>query len=548
MNLASLIKLSTMNQAHNIPIQFLDFPAELLLDILGYLDIYDLVRARKICSGIRQLVDSCSELQYAIDIQYFNAIPASLPSCDVDVATRRQLLRKSETAWQKAEYSQRCSIPMSYCPDNYRWSCGILGVPAKSLAQIKFVQPALSGKNTQTTDLRQSSCKIDSIAFEGYSFSPAQDLVAILSRSAPGENHAYDVTFRSLSEDKAHPEAASPVVKALDNQIDVRLFNSPHTQTMIFGDYYGLFCKYGRKADGGLVDFLQIWNWKSKDTFQCLKIFDVDCGTTHFSFITNDRLLVANSRELMLFSLDDSANAIRLVAKFSLPAVRDPFVCHYITFNPIPLHASTHNQLIAVNMCMSAPTTAESPYFTFYIERNTLLELESTYTSRYGEASQGSHNLPWSAWGPKHTRFFENSLNSCTHRIFGFRSAELIGELFSCGGQLQSRSLRIRDFNPHRVADFKAGNQSKSHQRLVEGETLKSALFLEPLGSGLPYLETTTQEKFLANDMTMEANRITLLSLEAVSHYFILIVDMALIKTQGDLHNISQSIEMLDFE
>jgi hypothetical protein len=381
------------------------------------------------------------------------------------------------------------------------------------------------------------------------------------------ESHAYDVTFRSLSEDKVHPEAGSPVVKALENQIDVRLFNSPYTQTMIFGDYYGLFCKYGRKADGGLVDFLQIWNWKSKDTLQvsssllifhstddrlglpqCLKTFDVDYGTTHFSFITNDRLLVANSRELMLFSLDDSVNAIRLVAKFSLPALRDPFVCHYITFNPIPLHASTHNQLIAVNMCMSAPTTAESPYFTFYIERNTLLELESTYTSRYGEASQGSLNLPWSAWGPKYTRFFENSHSSCTHRIFGFRSAELIGELFSRGGQLQSRSLRIRDFNPHRVADFKAGNQAKSHQRLVEGETLKSALFLEPLGSGLPYLETTTQEKFLANDMTMEANRITLLSLEAVSHYCILIVDMALIKTQGDLHNISQSIEMLDFE
>jgi hypothetical protein len=82
------------------------------------------------------------------------------------------------------------------------------------------------------------------------------------------ESHAYDVTFRSLSEDKVHPEAASPVVKALDNQIDLELFNSPYTQTMIFGDYYGLFCKYGHKVDGGLVDFLQIWNWKSKDTFQ----------------------------------------------------------------------------------------------------------------------------------------------------------------------------------------------------------------------------------------------------------------------------------------
>lgn len=252
----------------------------------------------------------------------------------------------------------------------------------------------------------------------------------------------------------------------------------------------------------------------------------------NFSFLTNDRFLVANARELMLFSLDtvDSIIGIRLIAKFSFPAIRDPFSSHFITFN-IPFHASTHNQLIAINMCMSAPTTTKSPYFTFYIERNAILELESTYISHYGEASQGSPNLPWSAWGSKYTRFFENSYsNSCVHRIFGFRSAELIGDLFSREGEPQPRPLRIRDFNPHRVTDFKAGNITTSHQRLVEGDTPNSTLFLEPLGSGLPYLETISQEKFLASDMIMEANRIMLLSLKV-----------------EDWH-VSHSIKMLDFE
>ncbi|KAG2099291.1 uncharacterized protein F5147DRAFT_839468 [Suillus discolor] len=522
-----------MNQVHDITIKFMDFPAELLLHILGHLDVYDLVRARKVCSNIRQLIDSSSELQYLIDVRYFNAIPPSLPGCDFAIATRRQLLQKSETAWQRAEYSQRNSTTMSYSPDNYRWSCGILGIPAKSLEQLKFIQPSLSDDDTHTIDLRQRICKIDNTAFEGYSFSPTQDLVVILSRAARGESHAYDVTFRSLSEDKPHPDAAFPLVKALDNQIHPQLFDSPYTQTMIFGDYYGLFCKYACKVDGELVDFLQIWNWKSKEASQCLQIFDVDRGTTNFSFLTNDRFLVASATELMLFSLEtiDSVNAIRLVAKFSFPALRDPFIFHYITFSPIPFHASTHNQLIAINMCMSAPTTTKSPYFTFYIERNTLLELESTYISCYGEASQDSPNLPWSAWGSKHTRFFENSNSSCIHRIFGFRSADLIGDLVSRDGVLQSRSLRIRDFNPHRVTDFKAGNITTSHQRLVEGESPNSTLFLDPLGPGLPYIETISQEKFLANDMTVEANRITLLSLKGNSMY-----------------NVSQSIEILDFE
>jgi len=520
-----------MNQVHNITTTFMDFPAELLLKIVGYLDAYDLVRARKICSDIRQLIDSSSELQYLIDVRYFNATPASLPSCDIAVATRRQLLQKRETAWQTVQYSQTNSNPLSFSPDNYRWSCGILGIPMKPLGQITFVQPASSDRNTHTTTLRQRVCKIKSTVFEGYCFSPAQDLVAILSRAAPRASHAYEVAFKSLSEDKIHPEAASPLVKALDNQINPQLFSCPYTQTMIFGDYYGLFCKYARKADGGLVDFLQIWNWKSKDA-QCLEIFDADHETMNFSFLTNDRFLVANARELMLFSLDtvDSIIGIRLIAKFSFPAIRDPFSSHFITFN-IPFHASTHNQLIAINMCMSAPTTTKSPYFTFYIERNAILELESTYISHYGEASQGSPNLPWSAWGSKYTRFFENSYsNSCVHRIFGFRSAELIGDLFSREGEPQPRPLRIRDFNPHRVTDFKAGNITTSHQRLVEGDTPNSTLFLEPLGSGLPYLETISQEKFLASDMIMEANRIMLLSLKV-----------------EDWH-VSHSIKMLDFE
>lgn len=39
---------STMNQVNNITIKFMDVPAELLLDILGHLDVYDLVRARRV--------------------------------------------------------------------------------------------------------------------------------------------------------------------------------------------------------------------------------------------------------------------------------------------------------------------------------------------------------------------------------------------------------------------------------------------------------------------------------------------------------------------
>ncbi|KAG0693735.1 hypothetical protein DFH29DRAFT_1038054 [Suillus ampliporus] len=437
----------------------LNLPAEILLDILGYLDAYELVRACQVCNDIRQVINSSLELLYLIDLKYFNAIPAPLSGPDgADVGTRHKLLQQSETAWQKAEYSKINHIPIPYAPlEMHKWSSGIIGLPSEPLEQITFVQPTPSPNNAHTTNWQQRSCKIDMAVIENYCFSPAQDLVVLLSRVPPGESHVYDVTFRSLSEDKVHPEAAFPILKALDNQVDLEFFDSVTSTHMIFGDYYGLFCKNAHKADGsGVVDFLQIWNWKSKDAFQiseclltsflqltnyldlqCLEVIDEACRTLNFSFLTNNKLLVVNAKELLLYSLINSANAIQLTAKFSLPALWDPFECKNITFSHIPSHASTHNQLVALTMDIPSATT-NCPCFTFYVERNTLLELGSTYTSLYGQASQDSASLPWSTWGPKHTRTFkENKFDPCKHSVFGFRTAGLTGDLVSPEGKTQ---------------------------------------------------------------------------------------------------------------
>lgn len=116
------------------------------------------------------------------------------------------------------------------------------------------------------------------------------------------ESHAYNVTFRSLSEDKPHPDAGSPLVKALDNQIHPQLFDSPYTQSMIFGDYYGLLCKYAHKADDELVDLLQIWNWKSKEASPVSQspLFCYDLRPT-WIFSASKRLTQIAERRISVF-------------------------------------------------------------------------------------------------------------------------------------------------------------------------------------------------------------------------------------------------------
>ncbi|KAG2121437.1 hypothetical protein DEU56DRAFT_834230 [Suillus clintonianus] len=498
-----------MSQFNQDTMILLDFPVEILLKILGHLDVCELVRARQICNDVRQAIDSSSELLYLIDLEYFNAIPVTLPgSVDTGVPALRQSLRQSESAWQNAQYSSNVPEPIPYPPNMHRWSSGVLGFPVEQLQQIKFFQPQPAVDHSIVPTLRQWHCSVDS-AVSHFNFSPAQDLVVLLAQAPPGANHAFDVSFRSLSEDGVHPDAASPVVKALDNEIDMNLFNPYTPKSSIFGDYYAVLFRGVAKANGGVADFLQIWNWKTRDAFQCIEAFNPACETMGFSFLTDDKLLVANARELSLYSLVHASNAIQLTAKFSLPPLRRSFEYTCVSFAPIPFPAHAHNQIIAFSMDISGGHLATKPCFTFFIERDALLELESTYTSHHGKASNRSPSLPWSSWGPTHTRSFEErSYDPCKHSVFGFRSVSFVGDRKS---EQQPRPLCIRDFNPHRVADFKAGNGSRLNQRLIEGESSTSNLFSQPLGSGLPYIETITEEKFVATDMTMEANRITML-------------------------------------
>jgi len=89
----------------------------------------------------------------------------------------------------------------------------------------------------------------------------------------------------------------------------------------------------------------------------------------------------------------------------------------------------------------------------------------------YGKGSRDSRALPWSAWGPGHTRFFSTGPSFVDHNqcCYGLRTAELIGEKYGRGG-LQPRQLCIRDFNLHRARHYKTVDGTKWHERLVEGD------------------------------------------------------------------------------
>lgn len=314
----------------------------------------------------------------------------------------------------------------------------------------------------------------------------------------------------------------------------------------IFGHYCAILFIDVVNANGEPVEILQICNWKSKDVSLCLKpVHDI----VDFSFLTNKIILVVSSEELLLYSLVDFPDALHLTAKFSLPALRTPFEYGTIRIKGSDSsHSRMHDHIITLNMDILGEVRVINSVrcVTLYVERNTLLELQSTYTRRYGKASDSSPGLPWSEWGLKYTRFFrEDPHDSCEHDIVGLRAVSLYGPQTM---RPEPRPLCIRDFNPNRVADFKAGNGIRWNQRLIEGNSMDSSadMFLKPLGSGLPYIETITEEEFLGLDFTVEGNKVMLRTFDFVGR-----LRSSALPGRPDFvanESVSQSIEILNFE
>ncbi|KAG1779767.1 hypothetical protein EV702DRAFT_1277199 [Suillus placidus] len=172
--------------------------------------------------------------------------------------------------------------------------------------------------------------------------------------------------------------------------------------------------------------------------------------------ICNDVLHASVVVKALDNEVDYSAHALQLAAKLSFPALRIPFQYKCTALSPILFHAHTHDQIIIISMNLSGWLLAtKSLCFIFYVERNTLLELEST------SGAQITPDPSRRAYPRKHS----------------FCGPELYLWLGPLGDQKsQLDPLCIHYFNSHRMVDFKAGNGTRWDQRLIEGAVFESVL------------------------------------------------------------------------
>ncbi|KAG1750126.1 hypothetical protein EDB19DRAFT_1629386, partial [Suillus lakei] len=514
-------------------------PPELLCHVLVFLDAYDLVRVRKICKVLKEIVDNSEILQYTIDLSYFQMIPVGSSETDVPPATRRKRLRLHDDAWQRVEYKLKFTLPSSMLGQIYAFGGGIYGSAEENC--IRFARlPAAS----DSCDLYQWSHPVDITTLVDVTFCAAQDLLIVVARPPDLQNHVYDVHLRSLTTNDTHPHAAQPFLKALDkDNIGRQILGSmDRVKVQIIGDYISILCRDVLGNTGSFLDCLQLWDWKSEKGYQFVHLFD--CGISDCSFITEDKFLVfVASGTMEIYSIADKSKPPQCTAILSLPSLMDGFSYTdiFTNDNPTPgsmfpysqksyqqpscsFHPTTDDQLIAILVAITPGVNAGVSFFCRFVAlRSSILELEGLFARTYGQSSLNGARLPWSMWGPQHAAWFQVRQSEYwqpSHH--GFRTVEFVNENPYHSSNEPHQLLCIRDFNPHIAWNYSAVDNSGCRGQIVRGEVDRtvSCPFKEPLGSALTYREVLSEGLFDVAEMLMDDSRILLVKVSHNLHRF----------------------------
>ena len=179
-----------------------------------------------------------------------------------------------------------------------------------------------------------------------------------------------------------------------------------------------------------------------------------------------------------------------------------------------PFHDKTENAIIIFDTSYNNPFGWH--WLTFIVHRRALLaHIPAAHRTCVPLCSAPEPiptpvNVPWSAWGPAATRWFEGER---TATAWIMRTAGQRVVALEEGPEGTSTSIIVRDFNPYAVRAARAlaavsgqlqqGNWSKrlpngNRMTLHVGDSVLDAgfIFEEDVRSSLPYVEVTTEREY----------------------------------------------------
>ncbi|KIP07609.1 hypothetical protein PHLGIDRAFT_413636 [Phlebiopsis gigantea 11061_1 CR5-6] len=392
-----------------------DLPAELSIEILRYLHYRDILRCQSVCRFLRDVVNSCQELRYIIELAADNLVDGSRTPGSPSTGERLQLLLDRRRRWRQLDWTKKEVVPLPGKCQAYEFVGGTFSKSMSSAPADPWgSSPAskhlnvtwLPGREAQHTAVIREDL---GVPMKDFAIDPSQDLIALVEMD---EHHITSVKIkvhlRTISTNAKHPSAAKACLSApIPFQVGTCFIQIVHDVVGMFFWLHG----------PGLI----VWNWRTGEMLVLRTGFDLPPGTWDFAFLSPRAFLLTSTDgcgAIELFTFRSRAAgaadvaAPRHVASLRLPelvAGRDvrnfsthgaPFLGGDVT-RGVPFAAAQDDRIHV----MSLTYGDRSPRFHLFLKNSFLLGLATGE-----EDARAKRVLAWEQWGPDNTRFFEHNV------------------------------------------------------------------------------------------------------------------------------------------
>ncbi|KAK7681763.1 hypothetical protein QCA50_015110 [Cerrena zonata] len=376
----------------------LDLPIELLLHILLIMPFDDILKCKRICKRINQIVSDDTQLQYQIKLGFNGMVDNANPNCTLPTIERLKRMSMYEDMWRAAPKKDYYEVQFDG-QDVWEFSRNVLAQARRS-RDLVFVQLPSIIRQTE-----QKRWEISDVGFQirDFTMDPDQDLLVILEI----QTNNYTVHLRSLTNGKIHSHASNPSLRWRDTD------SMWADKIRIAGDYVALaFHPLRPTTPHDLV----IWNWKTGNVH--LAIYGWFLYV--YSFLTVDLVIVLEVNEiqqpvaLRVISLSSPSPDIKkiddvaYVCRFILPKMQSEYIPGYMDIRSEP----SPNPPSVYDPKMPFYTDTDKRMFLFTIaalDDFNCLMISGAHLMRHlrsPRTESNQHEVTWDKWGPEGCHHF----------------------------------------------------------------------------------------------------------------------------------------------
>lgn len=443
----------------------LSWPIELIECVLIHLHPIYIVQCRQICTLLREIVDSSTELRLRIELAEDGHVLNERGNEPASTLRERVLSHRRALDTLNPKLVFRATIA-DFTPYRYDISDGITGRLMESESNTGVYRIVYHELGCATDENRWKLTWETDMKISDLSFWAGDDIQVLTEDYDPG--YCKRLHFRTMSTNSPHPLAANPYLDFREPDVPV----SEPSFTCMYDDTVMMIFKPASSERDGRVFAL---NWKTGELLLPYR------NASDAAFISKDRVLLAvkmtessqqagfelislGSEETIWFFLLPFVGPINQIAIINNQNYRFPrnsFSSSSREFMPDP-----DLNILGVQINWDDGITGAATMVLSVKSLRDICDSNAMISSK--------REFKWNAWGPSSTRWLPSTIEDAGDLcVFGSRIAVWESRYNEEEGEFDPKQLAILDFNPRglRRSKLNGGNHD-----VVDTETISEFL------------------------------------------------------------------------